>query len=883
MEKKIKILHLEDSYKDAEIIRDIVESGENVSAYFVVDNEKDYLSALQKESIDLILSDYSLPDFNGNEALKVAREKYASIPFIFVSGAIGEDTAIDAMVNGATDYVFKNKLERLIPAINRANHERQQEINRRLAEKKLKEKTELLVSQNVKYLQINNELLFQNKEKIKRAAELLIANTELAFQNEEKKKRADELVIANKELAFQNSEKEKRAAELIIANKELLFQNEEKEKRANELIIANKELVFQNEMKEKRADELMLANKELAFQNEEKEKRANELIIANKELAYQNVEKEKRADELDTANQELAYQNVEKEKRADELIIAEKELAFQKEEKGKRADELIIADKELLFQNNEKNNRAAELIIADKELDFQQVEKSKRAEELIIANKELVVQNKLKEKRAAELIIANKELHFQNEEKEKRAAELIIANKELHFQNEEKEKRAAELIIANKELLFQNEEKEKRAAELIVANKELHFQNEEKEKRAAELNIANKELLFQNEEKEKRASELIISKEKAEESDKLKTAFLQNMSHEIRTPLNGIIGFSALLNYEDVSREEIKEYSAIISQSGNRLIEIVNNVLDISKIETGQIVIEQKAIVIDEIFYDLLTFFTPVAKTKKLRLNYTNQPDKTNMIYSDEAKLHQILTNLINNAVKFTKSGSIDFGFETKDNSIQFYVKDTGIGIPAELHDKVFIRFIQAEQSMTKNYEGAGLGLAISKGLVELLGGKIWVESEIGKGTTFFFTLPITTIKEQEKTEAITSPVQGKKSNRKILIAEDDWTSFQYLSKIMSKSNVTIIHAENGEQAVELVKENSDIDLILMDIRMPVMNGIDAARLIKQIRPNLPIIAQTAYAFSEEKTTILTTGFDEYLSKPLQYSKLDELIKKYLK
>ncbi len=903
MEKKIKILHLEDSYKDAEIIRDIVESGENVSAYFVVDNEKDYLSALQKESIDLILSDYSLPDFNGNEALKAAREKYASIPFIFVSGAIGEDTAIDAMVNGATDYVFKNKLERLIPAINRANHERQQEINRRLAEKKLKEKTELLVSQNVKYLQINNELLFQNKEKIKRAAELLIANTELAFQNEEKKKRADELVIANKELAFQNSEKEKRAAELIIANKELLFQNEEKEKRANELIIANKELVFQNEMKEKRADELMLANKELAFQNEEKEKRANELIIANKELAYQNVEKEKRADELDTANQELAYQNVEKEKRADELIIAEIELAFQKEEKGKRADELIIADKELLFQNNEKNNRAAELIIADKELDFQQVEKSKRAEELIIANKELVVQNKLKEKRAAELIIANKELHFQNEEKEKRAAELniankelhfqnkekekraaelIIANKELHFQNEEKEKRAAELIIANKELLFQNEEKEKRAAELIVANKELHFQNEEKEKRAAELNIANKELLFQNEEKEKRASELIISKEKAEESDKLKTAFLQNMSHEIRTPLNGIIGFSALLNYEDVSREEIKEYSAIISQSGNRLIEIVNNVLDISKIETGQIVIEQKAIVIDEIFYDLLTFFTPVAKTKKLRLNYTNQPDKTNMIYSDEAKLHQILTNLINNAVKFTKSGSIDFGFETKDNSIQFYVKDTGIGIPAELHDKVFIRFIQAEQSMTKNYEGAGLGLAISKGLVELLGGKIWVESEIGIGTTFFFTLPITTIKEQEKTEAITSPVQGKKSNRKILIAEDDWTSFQYLSKILSKASVTIIHAENGEQAVELVKANSDIDLILMDIRMPVMNGIDAARLIKQIRPNLPIIAQTAYAFSEEKTTILTTGFDEYLSKPLQYSKLDELIKKYL-
>ncbi len=734
MKKKINILHLEDSFTDAEIIRKIVEREENVATYFVVNNKKDYLSVLDKESIDLILSAYNLPGFKGNEALKVAHRKYAKTPFIFVSGTMGEDMATEAIENGATDCVFKDKLERLIPAIQKASHEHEDSIM--LTEKKLKEKTKLLVSQNEKYTQVNDELLFQNEEKIKRAAELLIANKELAFQSLEKKKRAKELVIANIELAFQSVEKEKRAAELIIANKELQFQNEEKEKRANELIIANKELHFQNEEKEKRASELVIANKELHFQNKEKEKRASELVIANKEL------------------------------------------------------------------------------------------------------------------------------HFQNKEKEKRASELAVANKELHFQNKEKEKRASELVIANKELQFQNEEKEKRASELVIANKELHFQNEEKEKRA---------------------SELVIAKEKAEESDKLKTAFLQNMSHEIRTPLNGIIGFSALLTYEDVSQEEIKEYSTIISQSGNRLIEIVNNVLDISKIETGQIIIEQKAIVIDEICADLLNFFTPVARAKKITLNYVNQNDKTQKIYTDEAKLHQILTNLINNAVKFTKTGSIDFGFETKGNFIQFYVKDTGIGIPAELHDKVFIRFIQAEQSMTKNYEGAGLGLAISKGLVELLGGKIWIESVVGKGTTFFFKLPDVTAKEQAKAEEVYTEVPGKKSQKKILIAEDDWASFQYISRMLTKSVVSFIHAENGEQAVELARSNPDIDLILMDIRMPVMNGIDAARLIKQFRPDLPIIAQTAYAFSEEKDTILSTGFDEYLSKPLQYSRLDELIKKYLK
>ncbi len=287
----------------------------------------------------------------------------------------------------------------------------------------------------------------------------------------------DKLSIVNKELIFQNEEKEKRAAELSIANTELAFQNKEKEKRAAELSIANIELAFQNEEKEKRAAELGIANTELAFQNEEKEKRAGELGIANKELIFQNNEKEKRAAELSIANRELAFQNAEKEKRAQELHIANKELLFQNEEKEKRAAELGIANKELAFQNDEKEKRAAE--------------KERRAEELIIANKELAFQNDEKEKRAAELIIANKELAFQNEEKEKRAAELIIANKELAFQNEEKEKRAAELSIANKELLFQNEEKEKRAAELHIANKELAFQNEEKEKRAAELIIAN--------------------------------------------------------------------------------------------------------------------------------------------------------------------------------------------------------------------------------------------------------------------------------------------------------------------------------------------------------------------------------------------------------
>jgi signal transduction histidine kinase/CheY-like chemotaxis protein len=640
MNNKIGILHLEDSFKDSEIINATIESAKIEYNYFLADCEKDFLNFLETENIHLILSDYNLPDYDGNEALRVAREKYPHIPFIFVSGKIMEGVAIEKMLNGATDYVFKNNLERLTPAIKRALNDYELEIKRKQVEISLQEKKEIIKAQSGKYIQINKELDFQNEEKEKRAAELIIANKELAYQNREKEKRADELFIANKELIYQNEEKEKRAAELIIANKELLFQNNEKEKRAAELNVANKELAFQNREKEKRADELIIANKELLFQNEEKEKRAAELNIANKELAFQNREKEKRADEL------------------------------------------------------------------------------------------------------------------------------IIANKELAFQNREKEKRADELIIANKELLFQNEEKENRAAELIVANKELAFQNREKEKRA---------------------DELIIAKDKAEESDRLKSAFLANMSHEIRTPMNGILGFVELLKEPELTGELQHEYIGIIQKSGTRMMNIISDIMSISKIESGHMGISISEMNINEKLKELHTFFKPEAEQKGLQIFLKNSLGSVKTIVkTDRDKVSAILTNLIKNAIKFTNKGSIEFGVILRDKAcdcrdkaydcrdkaclvsttttssttdsvsepveLEFYVKDTGIGIAPEKLEMIFERFRQGSESLNKKYEGAGLGLSISKAFVEMLGGKIWIEkapapeatdsNRDGKGTTIYFTIP---------------------------------------------------------------------------------------------------------------------------------------------
>lgn len=245
-----------------------------------------------------------------------------------------------------------------------------------------------------------------------------------------------------------------------------------------------------------------------------------------------------------------------------------------------------------------------------------------------------------------------------------------------------------------------------------------------------------------------RQKELIKAKERAEESDRLKTAFLQNMSHEIRTPLNGIIGFSGLLQKGNISPEDIKEYVEIIKISGNRLIEIVNNVLDISRIETGQLEIVIETFQVSSVMLEIRDFFDTLAKNKGIELIYEEKDGLKDLeLSTDESKMMQVMINLVNNAIKFTSEGVVSYGYELKDGEILFHVRDTGIGIALEMQEKVFERFVQAELSITRGYEGAGLGLAICKGLLELMGGRIWIDSEVNKGTTFYFTLPAHGIK----------------------------------------------------------------------------------------------------------------------------------------
>ncbi len=377
--------------------------------------------------------------------------------------------------------------------------------------------------------------------------------------------------------------------------------------------------------------------------------------------------------------------------------------------------------------------------------------------------------------------------------------------------------------------------------------------------------------------------DLIAAKEKAEESDRLKSAFLANVSHEIRTPMNGILGFLDLLREPELNDERKNKYIDVVNKSARRLLNTINDIIETSKLDTGQKEVKLEGVDIPSLLQSHYDFFNPLATEKGLSLKIAERVENDKaLVLSDINILDSIFNNLINNAIKFTNIGSIEIGNYIKDDSMVFYVRDTGIGIPSDKHDVIFERFVQADLNMTREHEGSGLGLTITKACVEALGGQIWVQSEVNKGSTFSFSIPLKYSGKKSKTKETVPPRLCKlKGDLKVLVAEDDETSYLYFETILENEGLTLLHTVNGKDTVAALHENPDISLVFMDIKMPGMDGLEATRQIRQFNKTIPIIAQTAYAMAGDRNKAMEAGCNDYLSKPVNHDELIRIIDKY--
>jgi PAS domain S-box-containing protein len=683
MQSPTRVLIIEDNEDDT-----LLEIDALIRAGFTIDYERietreDLILALHEKSWDCIISDFAMPSFSGLEALDELKKSGKDIPFILISGTIGEETAVAAMKAGASDYIMKNSLNRLIPAFER-------------------------------------------------------------------------------ELREAESRRQKRQAEASIQFERILLRT----------LIDNL------------PDFIYVKDSDCR------------IIVANK-----------------SSVEFMGYTS-------ESQIIGKTDLDIFTDENGNRG---FAQDLAVVQTGHSIVNREEEFI------DAGGVHRWLLTTKIPIYSEHGTISGLVGLKHD---ITIRKQIEFELKESERN---LIRQNTEYH--------------TLNNEYLALNEELTESLSHIQMMN-----------------------------------SELTIAKNKAEESDMLKSAFLANMSHEIRTPLNAILGFSGLLRDVFDSKEKTNEYVEIIESSGQQLLNIIDDILEISKIEAGQIAISPDTININKVMRELFQVYSMQTELKDLKLLLLGDYRNDFYTITDENRLKQIMCNLLNNAIKFTSEGKIQFGYEIEEDDIRFHVIDTGIGISKEDQSIIYKPFRQVETGSTRNYGGNGLGLSISKALVEKLGGTLSVDSEPMKGSSFSFTIPYIRCADLSQISE-TSNADAKNNhwdNHTILVAEDEMFNYSYIEEILNQTNVQILHAWDGKEAVEIVRRHPEISLVLMDIKMPGMDGYTATRLIKKMRPKLPVIAQTAYALSENKENNLQAGFDHYISKPVSHNFFMKILGYYL-
>ncbi|HOW38969.1 MAG TPA: PAS domain S-box protein [Bacteroidales bacterium] len=865
---ELSVLILEDSVRDLELICELLsDSGYLLDLTHVAD-EAGFDKALREKQFSIILSDFNLPGFDAFGALRISNQLCPDVPFICISGSIGEETAIELLKLGAVDYVLKDRPDRLPFAVHRALEETNARLAHRKAARELEE-SELRFKQ---VAETTMEWIWEvNADGLYTYASPVITSL-LGYSASEvvgKKHFYDFFIPEHRDELM-------KAAFEVFSRKEVFrnFDNANIHKDGHLVILktSGSPILDENgnlkgyrgadaDVTEQKKAENDLRESEEKFRNLFRDHSAIKIIIdpwngniieannAAVDFYGWSSSELKNISQINTLPFHLLKAEMEKAR-----TLKRNHFVF----KHKKADGSLV-DVEV-FSSGIKigNKQYLHSIIHD-------ITEKRKAEEKIR------LLNRAVESSSVSIIVTES------------TGRIIYTNP---FFSELTGYSAEDVSGKNPRILnsgYQPKSFYENLWQTILSGSdwEGEFRNRKKNgdlywEKAIISPIADDTGRVTNfvaikediTERKRTHEELIRAKDKAEESDRLKTAFLNNISHEIRTPMNAIIGYSALLSESDLDESSKNLYIDTITQSSNKLLAIISDIIDISNIEAGVAQLSTDKFSINEKLDTLRKLFNSRAETMGIAFNVKmTHPDNEAVMIGDEKKMFQILFSIVENAFKFTQKGHIDIGYKLAGDFIEFSVSDTGIGIHQDQLARIFDRFYQVDHSLARTYEGTGLGLSISKAYTELMGGKIWVESKPGKGSVFYLSLPV--ISSGYKGTGNVLP-ENVKSDRlfKVLLVEDDELNARVMSSYLKLPEIMLKWVRSGEEAVKYCFTEEKVDLVIMDLRLPGISGIEAVRKIKEKYPELCIVAQTAYALSDEFAEATSAGCSDFITKP---------------